>query len=267
MGDAHRLRWLRAAALQGHVPAQSLLGVTFWERARPASGGRLNRTHLDTAISWLTPAARAGDLFAQYHLGRAYDDLRQSQHALHWYRQAAETGFVPAQLRAGLHLWRARDYEAALAFLRPAAEAGQRRALTYMGYAYSNGYAVPQDHRRAAAFWRRAAEAGDALGAERLAAAYQEGRGVPRNRSEALRWNRAAAELGSEVAARALSGDAMRSVAEEQRALGIAAAIVAAMVATGGQSGVGGGGPTGNPTLDRMNSTALTGMSNAYVMQ
>lgn len=263
--DDRKLLWLRAAALQDHLPAQAFLGRALWEREKPSGMENFRRGLIEEAVRWLRPPAEAGVILAQDTLARALETLGRDDEALPWFRRAAEAGWVPAQLAAGLRLWRMKTYEEAVPLLRAAADADQPRALATLGYAYANGYGVEQDDARAVAYWREAAQRGDALGAERLAAAYRDGRGgLRQDHSEALRWNRRAAELGSETAARELQGSAMQRAQEQERALGMAAAIVVLMIATGGHDDVGGGASC-NPALQGIGAASAAGMNTAAV--
>jgi hypothetical protein len=154
-------RWLLAAALRGHAPAQTALGALFAEG-----------------------------------LGGAADDAE----ALRWYRAAALQGEPEAQARLGW-LYAAgrgvgRDDDQAVAWMRRAAEAGNAAGQNALGVMYRDGRGVYRDDAKAAAWFRRAALQGDAEAQVNLGLMFRDGREVEQDPAEAAWWFRRAAHQG-----------------------------------------------------------------------
>lgn len=114
----------------------------------------------------IVEAAVAGDMQAQYELGRIYDEgkaiPRNSKEAAYWYRRAARNGHT--------------------------------EALLALGKAFKSGDGVLQDNRIAAENFWRAAERGNAEGAYLFATMLREGEGVGQDLPRALKYYMQAAE-------------------------------------------------------------------------
>jgi TPR repeat protein len=101
------IQFFRLAAEQGHVRAQSLLGIMYMEgRDTPANAAEARR--------WLHCAADQGDLEAQFRLGLISGAGTQgaagdSGESLGWFRRAAEGGHATAQLIMGISCRAGRD--------------------------------------------------------------------------------------------------------------------------------------------------------------
>lgn len=87
--------WYKKAADQGHVQAQANLGALL--RRNPD-------IPLGHAVSYLSSAAQAGDIVAQYNLGEYYDprygrseEPKDIESAIAWYMRAAVQGSLQAQ--------------------------------------------------------------------------------------------------------------------------------------------------------------------------
>ena len=95
--DAEAVRWYRMAAQQGHVYAQSNLGIMY------AEGHGVLQDDAE-AVHWYRKAAEQGDADAQGNLGLMYDlgrGVQDSAEAVRWYRKAAEQGEPAAQENLG----------------------------------------------------------------------------------------------------------------------------------------------------------------------
>jgi hypothetical protein len=100
-------KFFHLAAEQGHVRAQSLLGIMYME-------GRDTSTNAAEARRWLQRAAHQGDLEAQFRLGLVSSADTQGAtgdagEALSWFRRAADGGHATAQLIMGISCRAGRD--------------------------------------------------------------------------------------------------------------------------------------------------------------
>lgn len=93
------VEWIAKAAEQGHVKAQTALGVVY-------ARGMGVTTKPELAMRWLRRAALQGDALAQNELATIYakglgvpQDLKK---AIHWYSQAATTGSRQAEQNLAL---------------------------------------------------------------------------------------------------------------------------------------------------------------------
>ena len=193
-------KWYRKAAEQGHAGAQFILAVRYdngdegavqnyaeavrlWrkevaEKGRPFLALLYDLLYVVVApdfaeeVKWYRIVAEHGDAYAQYFLGRAYDEGRgvpqNKAEAVKWYRKAAEQEHVYAQ--------------------------------RHLGWMYSQGNGVPQDYVDAAKWYRKAAKQGDAYAQNNLGVMYGEGEGVPQNDYESYIWFSLAAANGEEEA-------------------------------------------------------------------
>ena len=125
--------------------------------------------HAQTDIQALKARAEAGDAFAQYNLGYAYDlgeGVPQNHvEAIRWWREAAEQGHAAAQYNLGL--------------------------------AYFKGEGVPQNFRMGVQWFTKAGEQGNADAQLLLGAAYATALGVPQNNRVAVQWLTKAGEQGN----------------------------------------------------------------------
>lgn len=91
-------RWYKAAAEHGSVDAQCNLGALYID------GGDGSNHHAQQAVRWLTAAASQGCIEAQYNLGLFYSDREGSTHvneleATRWFQAAAEQGDPQAKAK------------------------------------------------------------------------------------------------------------------------------------------------------------------------
>ena len=164
-------RWALAAAEQGDVDAQALLG-------------------------YLLASGRGGD--------------PDPEEAARWYRLAATHGNARAELglgilTAGPHLGKP-DPVQAMAWFRRAADRGNRVAVYYIGVLHERGLGAPVDRETAVECFRQAASRGVAEAQRQLGRAYLVGEGVAQDVLEAERWLRRACAQG-DVEAMAFLGD------------------------------------------------------------
>jgi len=198
-------KWYRKAAEQGHVEAQTNLGVM-------CSKGRWVEQDYKEAVGWYRKAAEQGYARAQTNLGLMYEKgqgIEQDyKEAVWWYRKAAEQAYVHAQFNLGLMYSNGQgveqDYKEAVKWYRKAAELGHARAQNSLGLRYEEGQGVGQDYKEAVGWYRKAAEQGHALAQTNLGIMYEEGQGVGQDYKEAVGWYSKAAERGSDYAKEAL---------------------------------------------------------------
>ena len=92
------IKRLRKAAEEGHVLAQTGLGVMY------TKGEGVTQDY-EEALKWFRKAAAQGEAEAQCWLGSMYDTglgvAKNRQEALKWYRKAAEQGHASAQFSLG----------------------------------------------------------------------------------------------------------------------------------------------------------------------
>ena len=178
------------------IQAQRLLGtakVIAWTQNQ-SSGGDVaeDNAEIEECIEKQRKAAKeyfqdlraravAGDSEAQYEFGTEYFTCRSiikrhpekySAEKAKWYRRAAEQGHAEAQ--------------------------------SSLGYAYWNGWGVPEDDAEGVKWFRRAAEQGHMDAQHKLGIAYSNGVGIPKDRSEAVKWIRRAADQGNYISAYSL---------------------------------------------------------------
>lgn len=113
--------WIRKAAEQGYVDAQSTLGSIYY-----------NRSDNRQAAFWFRKAAEQGYADAQFKLGIMYDQgegvAQDKTQAVSWYRKASEQGNAMAQFNLA-HMYYngdgvAQDKQQAVVWLRKAANQG-----------------------------------------------------------------------------------------------------------------------------------------------
>jgi TPR repeat protein len=197
-GMTEMVKWLRAAALQNHVKAQTALGCCCeYGFGVPEDAAE--------AVTWYRRAGDLGHPHAQYELGRVYYAGKGVQQdyaeAVKWYTKAAEQGYAVAQHNLGWMYANGQgvrqDYAEAVKWFTKAAEQGAARAQFNLGVMYSDGQGVPhQDYREAAKWYTKAAEQGNAEAQYNLGVMYAKGEGVPQDDKEAAKWYTKAAEQG-----------------------------------------------------------------------
>jgi TPR repeat protein len=184
------MKWLRAAASQNHVKAQTALGICYHE-------GVFVSKDVNEGAAWYRRAADLGWKEAQYALGCAYytgEGVQQDYaEAVKWYEKAAVQGHAGAQFELGRMCCAGegvpQDYAKAVKWFVKAAEHGMTDAQMALGIMYRNGAeGVPQNYKEAVKWYTKAAERGDPYAQYSLGAIYDYGEGVPEDHKEAARW-------------------------------------------------------------------------------
>ncbi len=168
----------------------------------------------DGAVEQLIPLADAGDVHAQFLLGRFYEDEMEFKvnhcRALHWYKEAAAQGHAAATTAAGYFYLsgycRHKDYDEAARYFERAVILGDASAalmLTYLHLTIDSGHFDPQSTvKRAETAWDLSQEPKGpdwvAINAAMvLGRVYGRGYGVSKNSVKAEHFLRVAAEQGS----------------------------------------------------------------------
>jgi TPR repeat protein len=194
-GDA--VFWLTRAADQGHVEAQSELGMAYITgSAAPAADCTLMRWHQISAKVH-EPVAKANLIILHPNgLGLEPDVAK----GLGLLKSAAAQEVVSAQLRLGIvyadATYGVQNIDAALAWFRAAAECGNVDAQFKLGAIYARGQDTKQDFTSALDWFRKAADQGHIVAMFNLGLMHASGYGCERDISEAIRWYRKAAEAG-----------------------------------------------------------------------
>lgn len=198
LASSEAVRWLQRAAGQGHIEAQSDLGLLYYRGAGVPQDSA-------EAARWLRRAAEQGHAASQADLGRLHylgDGVpRDLEQAAAWYQEAAERGFAPAQFNlAGLlssGTGVPKDAEQAAHWYREAAEEGLAEAQHALALTLIRGEGVQRDYAEAARWLGGAAAQGLVDAQLLLARHYERGLGVTQEVGRALHWYRIAADQGS----------------------------------------------------------------------
>ena len=162
-----------------------------------------------TALEWLTEAAEAGLVHAQYELGKIYRDGRGVEKdallAAAWLTRAAEQGSDAASYALGALLLTggeglAKDILSALNWLRRSAEDGNQYAQYRLGRLLLRGEDVPREIEEAIRWLTASAEQGNRYAQYALGKLYLMGKEVPRDPEAAVRWFTLSAAQGNEYA-------------------------------------------------------------------
>lgn len=162
-----------------------------------------------TALEWLTEAADAGHVRAQYELGRIYRDGRGVEKdallAAAWLTRAAEQGSDAASYALGSLLLTggeglAKDIPSALNWLRRSAEDGNQYAQYWLGRHLLRGEDVPREIEEAIRWLTASAEQGNQYAQYALGKLFLIGKEVPQNQESAVRWLTLSAAQGNEYA-------------------------------------------------------------------
>jgi hypothetical protein len=161
----------------------------------------------DPDIAALRIKAEAGDAEAEFNLGRALGDTKETTEAIKWFRKAADQGYPFAEARlgmvyatgSGVDSGLKQDIPEGLKWLRKAAEQDAGLA-EFLGMQLSGVMGdksrLPKDPSEALKWTRRAAEQGKAFSQSSLGEMYLNGEGAPPDKAEAAKWIRKAAEQG-----------------------------------------------------------------------
>lgn len=161
------------------------------------------------ALEWLTEAAEAGLVHAQYELGKIYRDGRGVEKdallAAAWLTRAAEQGSDAASYALGVLLLTggeglAKDIPSALNWLRRSAEDGKQYAQYQLGRLLLRGEDVPREIEEAVRWLTASAEQGNQYAQYALGKLYLMGKEVPQDQEAAVRWFTLSAAQGNEYA-------------------------------------------------------------------
>lgn len=153
---------------------------------------------------WI-PLAEAGDVAAQYSLGKLYEQGEEPVaqdliEAVRWYREAAAQRLPAAQNNLALMYAKGRgvplDPQRAIELWRAAADQSYRWAQYNLGLAYFRGQGVPKHEREAAAWFRKAADSDLAQAQFIMGQLKREGLTLQQDSGVALAWYQRAAENG-----------------------------------------------------------------------
>ena len=162
-----------------------------------------------TTLEWLTEAADAGRVHAQYELGKIYRDGRGVEKdallAAAWLTRAAEQGSDAASYALGALLLTggeglAKDILSALNWLRRSAEDGNQYAQYRLGRLLLRGEDAPREIEEAVRWLTASAEQGNRYAQYALGKLYLMGKEVPRDPEAAVRWFTLSAAQGNEYA-------------------------------------------------------------------
>ena len=152
---------------------------------------------IERATAQTRELAEAGDLVAQYQLGRHNGHLDKDPAML---RRAAEGGFAPAQETLGGWLRDRKQWAESARWYRRSAEQGSPAAQYGLGLAYHRGRGVPRDRARAFELMFQSARSGYVIAEYGVALSYEDGHGTQQDLTKARRWFQRAADKGLEEA-------------------------------------------------------------------
>ncbi|MGE0667606.1 MAG: tetratricopeptide repeat protein [Sphingomonadales bacterium] len=210
-----------------HAP-KGLLAARSEENAEIIQGAldNLRAGFPDGAVQSLRPLAEAGDVMAQYQLGRIAADRRDFPAAYGWFLMAARNGHsvsqaaVSAMLEEGKGV--AADRVAAKRWRERAAANGHPGSLMALALEALSGKPDAAAVSRAAAMLQRAADLGDPAAQAAYGLMLVQGRGVARDSFQGLVWLKLAAKAGdaNAVAAwgRLVAGHTAQTVARVDQA-------------------------------------------------
>ena len=164
----------------------------------------LNVLEWEKALSLLERRAEAGNVRAQFYLGRVFyngfgvpEDISV---AIEWLTKAAEQGHVIAQNRLGILFDRGEEVEEnqekAVYWYRNSAEGGYHWGQYNLGHHYYYGIGVEKDEAQAVFWFKKSANQGNSWSQDMLGDCYEYGRGVGKDLREAVMWYHKSAEGG-----------------------------------------------------------------------
>jgi len=188
---------------------RGLLATHSEQNAETVQGAldNLRAGFTDGAVRSLRPLAEAGDVMAQYQLGRIFADRKDFKAAYGWFLMAARNGHAVSQAAVAAMLEQgngvAADARAAESWRRQAASNGNPGALMALALASLSGKPDPAAVTRAAAMLQLAADLGEPAAQAAYGVMLIQGRGVPRNNFQGLVWLKLAKDGGDRNAAKA----------------------------------------------------------------
>lgn len=197
--SAEALKWLRRAAEEGHLQAQTDLGGLYYE------GGRGVKQDGKEALKWFTMAADQGSKEALVYMGlihrRGLGVPRDELKARAYWKEAAEAGIAEAQYYMGAFTTATGDLNAAkqAEWLRKAVQSGNpavaAKAASSLGYIYAlgKGGGIRRDMKESARWYAIAARGGDMRAQLVYGIMLLQGEDVPKDAENGMRYIRLAA--------------------------------------------------------------------------
>ena len=176
----------------------------YWGLQDTIRNERLTLEERDNAVAGMKEIAEAGDVNAQYLMGKLWRDgpllTPDSVNARYWFTLAAEQGHAPAQYALGKLLLskdiEVRDLEQGIRWLERSAEQGNPHAHYRLGKEYLKGEVVEKDTPLGMNHIYTAALDGHAYAQYLLGKLLLQGQIMKQDREEGLRWLEKAAEQG-----------------------------------------------------------------------
>lgn len=200
--------YLHKAAKAGYVPAQSYLGLMYYDE-----------NNYKKALSWLEKASEQTYdekpfviSMAQCYLGNLYynedSGYQDYKKAVYYYEKAAADNDEEAQYMLGLCYYEGAgveiNYEKAFSLWTKAREGGEPRASAVLGICYLSGNGVAADYKKAVEMFEESLKANpDNKGVMYYLGNAYRNMGEPENLQEALKWYTKSAELGDSDALKA----------------------------------------------------------------
>lgn len=191
-------RWMKQAAEQGLLIAQTNMGVSY------LNGDGVSADEVQ-AVAWFQGAADANYPAALVALGECYHFAqgvsRDEEEAASLYRRAADLGAARGMYRLAGCLQSGtgcpRDAEGAYDWYLKAAELGYAAAYNEVGLCLENGRGSAVDVAAANRYYRLGAEGGDEWAQNNIGWNLLMGIGVTKNQTEAVAWFRKSAVQGN----------------------------------------------------------------------
>jgi TPR repeat protein len=195
--DERVVYWYRKAAEQGHVLAQTNLGVFLLDTIGEPQNYK-------EAFEWLTLGAEQGDPDAYQGLANIYANAlgveKDDEMAFYWSMEAAKKKKIESKANVGVMYFEGRGIEKnineAIAYLTEAAEQGHDGAQFYLGMVYYNGEEVEKDDNKAIEWLTKSAEQEFAESQFLLGKIYCEDAGRKGTCKEGIQWLTKAVEQG-----------------------------------------------------------------------
>ena len=180
----------------------------YWGLQDTIRNERLSLEERDNAVAGMKEIAEAGDVNAQYLMGKLWRDgpllTPDSVNARYWFMLAAEQGHASAQYALSKLLlskdMEVRDPEQGIRWLERSVEQGNPHAHYRLGKEYLKGEVVEKDTHLGMNYIYTAALDGHAYAQYLLGKLLLQGQIMKKDREEGLRWLEKAAEQGHSYA-------------------------------------------------------------------
>lgn len=206
----------QAKQTKGHSPDESNAGQGFTQYAlgKKYRDGQGVERNIQKAVELFTLAAKQGNSFAAFALGKMYlsNDAslpRDEATALNWITYASERGNQFAQCYLGKLLLKGadgipQDTNAALRWLRASVDQGNVYAEYALAMAYLKGEIVPKNALKALELLRHASSQDHQFAQYQLGKMLLQGEEAPKNVAAAVHWLTVSAMHGNQYAQYAL---------------------------------------------------------------